>query len=216
MTGIRCRCSSEKKVADTVTTNADRAHQLVLASSSIYRRDLLSRLVPEFMAIAPGVDERAWESRASGPQALAELLAREKALAVLTRYPAADVIGSDQLVDLDGQVLGKPGSVEAAVQQLLAMSGRCHRLLTAVCVVSGRDRHEFVNETRLWMRTLTAAEALRYVQRDQPLDCAGSYRIEGAGIGLFERIETDDFTSIMGLPLMALAAELRRRGYLIP
>jgi len=150
------------------------------------------------------------------PGELATRLAYEKANAVAAGCPEAIVIGSDQLVDLDGVVLGKPGTAAAAVSQLMAMSGRTHRLLTAVCVIAPDRKLEFFDETQLHMRSLTLQEAARYVERDSPLDCAGSYRIESLGISLFERIQTDDFTAIMGLPLLRLSQVLREFGAVIP
>ena len=135
---------------------------------------------------------------------------------IADRYFESIVIGSDQLVDLDRTVLGKPGSVPAAVDQLMSMSGKTHRLVTAVCVACSGQNVEFTNVTTLTMRTLTRGEATRYVERDQPIDCAGSYRIESLGIALFERIDTTDFTSIMGLPLIQLSSVLRDLGVTIP
>jgi len=106
-------------------------------------------------------------------------------------------------------VPGKPGTTAAAVSQLLAMSGRAHRLLTAVCVIGSGRKIEFLNEMQLHMRAVSQKEATRYIERDSPLDCAGSYRIESLGISLFDRIQTDDFTAIMGLPLLRLSQVLR-------
>ncbi len=189
---------------------------LILASSSVYRRELLGRIVREFQTASPSVDEAMFHSSIHDPAQLASTLAREKASAVSGARPQAIVIGSDQVVDLDGLVLGKPGTADRAVQQLLQMSGKRHRLITAVCIIDSSGLSEFVNETWLSMRTLSWEEATRYVAVDQPLDCAGSYKIEAAGIGLFDRIECDDFTAIVGLPLLQLAKELRRRGIAIP
>lgn len=190
--------------------------EVILASSSEYRRELLSRLVPEFRAVSPDVDELEFHAVCPTNELLVSRLAFEKATAVFRRFPNAIVIGSDQLVDIDGQVLGKPGTKQAAIAQLTTMSGRSHTLLTAVCVLGMGRRAEFRNETRLYMRPLTRDDAERYIERDQPLDCAGSYRIESLGIALFERIETEDFTAIMGLPLIQLAHVLRDFGIAIP
>ena len=191
--------------------------QILLASSSRYRRELLGRLLPSFDFISPDVDEHAFHDLEPTPDRLAQRLATEKTLAVFRRFPEAIVIGSDQLVDLSGHVLGKPGTVPAAVDQLLSMSGKTHRLLTAVCIaVPGKPLISILDETRLTMRSLMADEALRYVERDQPLDCAGSYKIESLGISLFEKIETEDFTAIMGLPLIQVSQRLRELGVTIP
>lgn len=195
---------------------AENSQELVLASTSKYRRNLLRRLGIAFHEASPEVDETSFQREIPDPNLLARTLARAKAAAVLRHRPTAVVIGSDQLVDLDGTVLGKPGTTDAAVEQLLRMAGRAHRLLTAVCVISSESEDTFINETRLWMRPLDRAEAIRYVLLDKPLDCAGSYKIEEAGIALFDRIECDDFTAITGLPLIRLAGELRRRGFTVP
>ena len=190
--------------------------RLILASSSKYRRELLSRLVADFTPVSPDVDESSFHAISASPENLATRLAHEKARVVFAQDSDAVVIGSDQLVDLDGTALGKPGTAEAAVTQLLTMSGKQHRLLTAVCVLSPAGQIEFMNETRLQMRSLSRCEAERYVDRDQPLDCAGSYRIESLGIALFENIRTDDSTAIMGLPLIRLSQVLRDLGFAVP
>lgn len=188
----------------------------ILASGSRYRRELLGRILTDFECVIPDIDERDFESRIKAPDELARRLAFEKANIVHRQFSQAIVIGSDQLVDLDGAILGKPGTAEKAVEQLRQMSGRWHRLLTSVCLKTPDDAVEFTCETRLKMRTLSAAELHRYVARDAPLDCAGSYMIEKAGVALFEEIVTDDFTSIMGLPLIQLTTELRSLGIAVP
>lgn len=191
--------------------------EIILASSSKYRRELLQRLIPSFRSLSPEVDESSFHSPTVSPDDLATQLAFEKASVIARQHPDALVIGSDQLVDIDDRVLGKPGTEEAAVSQLMVMTGRSHRLLTAVCVLGpNRQAATFINETVLHMRPLSRPEAERYVQRDQPLDCAGSYRIESLGIALFDRIDTDDFTAIMGLPLMQLSQVLRQFGIAVP
>ncbi|MFN9719208.1 MAG: Maf family protein [Planctomycetota bacterium] len=190
--------------------------QMILASTSKYRRELLQRLVPEFVCQSPGVDENSWFREGRSPAQLATLLAAAKAESVFSQHPDAVVIGSDQVVDLNGRTLGKPGSREASVTQLSQLSGQTHRLLTAVCVCSPEIRYELLHITTLRMRALSLSEIHRYVDRDQPFDCAGSYQIESLGISLFDAIETTDFTSIMGLPLMPLASHLRSLGINVP
>lgn len=186
--------------------------QVVLASSSRYRQELLARILPDFRSCSPQVDEEAVKHSGLSPQAVAIELAGRKAEWVAERFPGSIVIGSDQLVDLDGRIFGKPGTAERARAQLAMFSGRQHRLLTAVCVRGPERTVEFLHETMLWMRNVTMAEISACVERDQPLDCAGSYRIEGAGISLFERIECSDQTAIIGLPLLRLSAVLREMG----
>jgi septum formation protein len=189
---------------------------VLLASTSPYRRDLLRRLLPDFECVAPGVDESALRQAGDVPAELAARLASAKAAAVAALRPDAIVIGSDQVATVDGNVLGKPGSTTRAIEQLQSLSGRVHQLHTAVSVQVRGTRRDFLNTTDLQMRSLTSDEIHRYVARDQPLDCAGSYRIESLGIALFDAIRTDDFTAIIGLPLRALAAVLRELGVAVP
>jgi septum formation protein len=189
---------------------------LLLASTSPYRRKLLEQLRLPFRSIAPGVDETAIKTRVADPVELADRLARAKAEAVAVIEPDAVVIGSDQLVALDGEVLGKPGTVERAVEQLLAMAGREHQLITSVAVADRAGVEVSTNIARLWLRPLHADEAARYVAADRPLDCAGSYKIESLGIALFDRIEVSDQTAIVGLPLLTLCKMLRARGFVLP
>jgi septum formation protein len=189
---------------------------LILASTSRYRRDLLARLGLPFRCMAPEVDESAFGDLAQDPAELARKLASAKAEAVAARQPGALVIGSDQLVAFDGQVLGKPGTTERAVSQLLAMAGREHQLLTAVALADANGVEIHLDVARLWVRPLTRLEVERYVKAERPLDCAGSYKIEGLGIALFDRIECADQTAIIGLPLLAVCTMLRARGFMLP
>jgi septum formation protein len=192
--------------------------ELVLASTSPYRRQLIERLHVPYRAEAPRCDEDALKARLAlppGPLALA--LAREKAASLRALFPGALILGGDQLVELDGAVLGKPGSTEAAVAQLRRLRGRTHRLLTAMVLLAPDGRVlEHLDVHELAMAELTDLAIARYVERDQPLDCAGSYKIEQLGISLFERIAGEDATAIMGLPLMALARSLRALGFAVP
>ena len=191
--------------------------RIVLASTSPYRRQLLERLHLPFTSASPGVDEAAVKQRLRAPEAVVRELARQKALAVAAPHSDAIVIGSDQCVCLDGDILDKPGGAPAAIAQLQRLQGRAHELLTAVAIANrGAVAVEFLDRTRLWMRPLTAAETARYVAAEQPFDCAGSYKIEGLGIALFDRIECDDQTAIVGLPLLRLCAELRKLGVALP
>jgi septum formation protein len=177
---------------------------------------LLERLGVPFRCVAPRFDERSIPVTGLEPVALAEALARGKAASVIPQEPDAAIVGSDQLVSFGGQIFGKPGSSDRAVDQLAAMSGRTHELITSLVVQRG-DR-EFVHNdvTRLRMRRLIRTEIERYVGADQPLDCAGSYRLEERGIALFDRIESADHTAITGLPLVALVGFLRELGFAIP
>lgn len=190
---------------------------LILASTSRYRKELLARLALPFACEAPGVDEDAVKADAShSPRQVAEILAERKARAVAERHPGAVVIGSDQLAQLDGQVLGKPGSVAGAQQQLARLAGRVHELVTAVCIVHPGGVERLTDIARLRMRALDAAAIARYVAADRPLDCAGAYKLECLGIALFEQVECTDHTAITGLPLIWTGSVLARLGFAVP
>jgi septum formation protein len=189
---------------------------LVLASTSPYRRALLERLGVPFRCRAPRMDEEALKDPALSPRALAERLARAKAASLVGDQPGAVIVGSDQLVAFEGRVHGKPVTSERAVEQLLAMSGQPHELITAMAVAADGRWFEHTDVTTLWMRPLDRDEVTRYVATDRPLDCAGAYKLEQRGITLFERIESLDHTAITGLPLIALTGLLRTLGFKIP
>jgi septum formation protein len=189
---------------------------LILASTSPYRRALLERLGVPFRCVSPLVDEAEWKLAGLAPRALATSLARAKALSVAEKEPDATIVGSDQVVAIDGSVYGKPGSRERAVEQLVALSGRSHELITAAAVWHGGKLMEHTDVTVLHMRPLARAEAERYVAADLPLDCAGAYKLESRGIALFERMESCDHTAVTGLPLIALTTILRGLGFAIP
>jgi septum formation protein len=186
--------------------------RLILASTSPYRRALLERLGLPFECVDPEVDEEPVQGLGLAPEELAPRLAREKAEAVAARHPGAVVIGSDQVCAFEGEAFGKPGSHGEAARRLLAMAGREHQLVTAVCVVQDEAREEFVDVTRLVLRSLTQAQAERYVSLDDTDQVAGGYKLERRGIALFDRIESADHTAIIGLPLMRLARALEGFG----
>lgn len=177
--------------------------QLILASTSKYRQELLSRLAYNFTALAPLIDEDKEKDPSLAPQALAEKLAQLKAASL--KGPGKVVIGGDQLVAFEGRILGKSHTPEKAVEQLLSMQGKTHELITAICVFDGETMIPYTDITRMHMKPLTRAQAERYVGLDNPIDCAGSYKIEKHGIMLFDKIESQDFTAIQGLPLIALS-----------
>lgn len=183
---------------------------LILASTSRYRRELLERLRLPFEAVAPDVDEAALAGES--PAALAERLALAKARAVAARHPGAIVIGSDQVADLDGQALGKPGHHAAALAQLRQMSGRTVVFQTAVAVVAPGLAAIERAEVKVRMRELSEAAILAYLKADEPYDCAGSAKVESLGIALLEAVESDDPTALIGLPLIRTCALLRRAG----
>jgi septum formation protein len=191
-------------------------NSLVLASSSRYRRELLKRLGIPFKAVSPKVDEA--PRAAEMPRYMAIRLARDKADAVARVHPSAWIIGSDQVADLDGQPLGKPGTLEAAREQLRALSGHTVLFHTALCFSNARleRRHERVVTTDVVFRRLTETEIERYLEREPALDCAGSAKSEGLGISLLSRLGGDDPTALIGLPLIALSAMLRAEGFDVP
>lgn len=185
---------------------------LVLGSTSVYRRELLGRLQVPFTVEAPQVDETPLAGET--PAALARRLGAAKARAVAQRHPGAIVIGSDQVADLDGEPLGKPGTHDKAVAQLLRMSGKSVMFQTAVsvvCAATGFEMHELA-PVRVRFRALERDEIEAYLRREQPYDCAGSARSEGLGIALLEAIDSDDPTALVGLPLIRTARMLRAAG----
>ncbi|HXS74305.1 MAG TPA: Maf family nucleotide pyrophosphatase [Rhodanobacteraceae bacterium] len=191
--------------------------RVVLASTSRYRAELLHRLLADFEQVAPGVEEGALPGET--PAQCATRLAALKARAVAAHHDGAIVIGSDQVAELDGHVLGKPGNAARARAQLQACGGREARFHTAVCVIDTHTGHRCLQATdltRALFRTLSPDEIARYVEREQPLDCAGGFKAEALGISLFERIESDDPTALIGLPLIALARLLRECGLSLP
>jgi septum formation protein len=196
--------------------SASGTRPLILASTSVYRRAQLERLGLAVECVAPGVDEASVAADGLAPRALAERLAALKASAVARNRPEATVIGGDQLAEIDGAILGKPGSEEAAVRQLERLAGKTHALITAMAVASGGAIHAHTDVTRLSMRALDRAALTRYVAIDRPLDCAGAYKLESLGIALFERIESEDWSAVTGLPMLALVSILSRLGHALP
>jgi len=191
---------------------------LILASTSPYRRAQIERLGVPFRCVAPDVDEEALKARWRDalPRELAERLAHAKAASVAEQFPEAVVIGGDQLVAIDGRVLGKPGTTDRAIAQLGELSGRSHELFTALSIINEGTTYAHVNVTTLSVRRLTPESLARYVAADRPIDCAGSYKLEARGITLFESIASDDHSAIVGVPLIALTTILRDIGFSIP
>ena len=199
----------------TLTPSAHPAHPsrpLVLGSTSRYRRELLERLRIPFAVTAPDVDETPQQGEA--PQALARRLALAKARAVAALHPESVVIGSDQVADLAGQPLGKPGEHARAVAQLRQMRGQTvifQTALAVVCLASGFEQVDLA-EVRVVFRDLSDDEIEAYLQAEKPYDCAGSAKSEGLGIALLESIDNDDPTALIGLPLIRTARLLRQAG----
>lgn len=189
--------------------------QLVLASESPYRRELLDRLRVPYTACRHQCDERAVVVDSLDKHALT--LAAAKADSIAAQYPGHYILGSDQLAELDGVVLNKPGSHDAACEQLARLAGRTHRLLTGVVLRSPSGEHQsHLSVHQMQMRPLCTEEIERYVRADCPLDCCGSYKIESLGISLFAEILGADWTAITGLPLIAVSTMLRNVGFATP
>jgi septum formation protein len=190
--------------------------ELILASTSPYRRELLERLPVGFEVVAPGVAEEHLPGEPPADRALR--LATAKARAVAGAHPAALVIGSDQVGACGGELLEKPGDAARCRAQLARLSGHTACFYTA-CVLLGAHpamHRAHVDTTTVVFRALTAAEIERYVERERPFDCAGGFRVEASGIALFESIESQDPMALIGLPLIWLAGALRAAGFRVP
>lgn len=187
---------------------------LILASSSIYRRELLERLRIPFKIISPQVDEvpLAGESTLN----LALRLAHAKAAAIAKQHPNAWIIGSDQVADLCGAAIGKPGNFERALAQLQLMRGQTVTFHTALCLMNGDTESTICVPTEVVFRNLSDEILESYLLAEEPYDCAGSAKSEGLGISLIESIKSDDPTALIGLPLIALSSLLRDVGFTIP
>ncbi|GAA7761678.1 MAG: septum formation protein Maf [Burkholderiaceae bacterium] len=193
--------------------SSDTRPALILGSSSPYRRELLSRLRIPFEVATPDIDETPLADER--PAATALRLSRLKAEAIAARHAGALVIGSDQVCTLDDQQIGKPGTHAKALAQLQLMRGRTVTFHSALCLLDGRTGEAQVADiqTRATFRDLSDAELDAYLRLETPYDCAGSAKVEGLGIMLLERVESDDPTALIGLPLIALTGMLRHVGY---
>jgi septum formation protein len=187
---------------------------LILASTSVYRRELLERLRIPFEVISPQVDETPLAGEST--LALALRLAHAKANAVAKEYPDAWVIGSDQVADLSGAAIGKPGNFERALAQLQLMRGATVTFHTALCLMKGTTQTTVNVPTEVRFRKLSDEVLESYLLAEEPYDCAGSAKSEGLGISLLEAIKSDDPTALIGLPLIALTGLLRDAGFAIP
>ena len=189
---------------------------IVLASSSSYRRELLTRLQLPFTCHSPDIDETPQANESA--QTLVQRLALSKARALAQHYPQHIIIGSDQVAVLDGKIIGKPLHAEGATQQLSAASGRSLVFLTGLTVIDTRTQIEQVDLVpfTVHFRTLNAAQIQRYIAAEQPFDCAGSFKSEGLGVSLFQATEGSDATSLVGLPLIRLCDMLNACGIAVP
>lgn len=184
---------------------------LILASSSPYRQQLLKKLYLSAEIMPPNIDERAYPNE--HPEALARRLSEAKAMAVAQRVNGI-IIASDQVASVDGHILGKPGNARRAIEQLSLCAGKDVTFFTGLCVYNTRSNHLQVDVVpfSVKFRALTHREIERYVEREQPFDCAGSFKSEGLGICLFESLTGDDPNALIGLPLIRLCAMLRQEG----
>jgi len=192
--------------------------QIVLASTSPYRKQLLTNAGIPFKAMSPKLDEQPFKQKGLSPKALAATLAKEKAAAVAEQLSKDDlktsiVIGSDQVACLGDLIFNKPGSMEKAQQVLSKLSGQTHELITSVCLITDAKEEVFTNITKLKMRALEEPAIRAYLEEDKPFDCSGSYKLESAGIRLFESIDSNDFTAIQGLPMINLCSRLLALGF---
>lgn len=189
---------------------------LVLASSSPYRRELLQRLRIPFSWRSPDIDESALANES--PQALVQRLAQSKARALEGEFSQHIIIGSDQVAVLNDRIIGKPGNANTAIEQLTAASGRCVHFYTGLCVYNSLTQSVQVDTVRysVHFRLLSPEQIQRYVELEQPLDCAGSFKSEGLGISLFQAMEGSDPTSLIGLPLIRLCDMLNNAGFSLP
>ena len=185
---------------------------LVLASTSPYRKELLQRLGLEFTTAAPNVDET--RQPAETPEQLVRRLSEKKSRAVANKFPDALIIGSDQVAVIDAEILTKPGTHENAVRQLQRCSGQSVTFLTGLCLLNAHSgkAHTEVVPFRVYFRPLNTTQIENYLRREQPYSCAGSFKSEGLGIALFERLEGDDPATLIGLPLIRLTRMLEREG----
>lgn len=186
---------------------------IILASTSPFRKSLLEKLNIAFDCAKPDVDEAPLAGES--PQALVERLAILKAKAVAQQHPQALLIGSDQVATCEGEILGKPHTVDNAVKQLLKFSGKCVTFYTGLCVYDSEKNvsKSLVEEFNVHFKQLNEHEIKRYIEIEQPLNCAGSFKSEGLGICLFEKLAGDDPNSLIGLPLIKLIALLDQHGF---
>lgn len=181
---------------------------IVLASTSPFRRQLMEQAGLVFQCVAPLCDENELKDPSMPPRLLAKKLALAKAESLHASHPHAAIIGSDQVIALGGKTFGKPRTLERAEAQLAELSGRAHDVLTAVAIVHASGIQDYIEAARMTMRALSKEEIAEYVRADQPLNCAGSYKLESRGAALFEKIECADRTAVTGLPMLWLKRAL--------
>ena len=189
---------------------------IILASKSPYRRELLERLGIQFSCTNSEFDETPLKMAISDPHELTQKLAIAKARSVQPDHKSSIIIGSDQVCYHNGIILGKTGSINKSFKQLKSMQGSEHLLITSYCILDGDEEIVRTNTTKLEMRPLSDEQIKNYLSTDNPIDCAGSYKLELNGIGLMKSIQTSDYTAIIGLPLIMLANDLNNIGISVP
>lgn len=198
--------------------------KIILASSSNYRKILLSKLGIDFICAAPLLNEDELKTKliqkGKTPLEVAEQLSFEKGFSVFNQIEETKigseqilVISGDQLVSFENQIMGKPLTTENAIKQLNLLNNKTHELITSVTLLTSQDVVKFNHKTQLKMKNLTQNEIAHYIEQDLPLDCSGSYKIELSGIALFESINCDDFTAIQGIPMIWLSNRLKEMNY---
>lgn len=186
---------------------------LILASTSPYRKEQLERLSVPFTCHSPNVDEEQFKGKIADPELLAKTLATLKARNILEKFPNEFIIGGDQVLNIKGKILGKPLTKEKAIEQLSLLSGKTHELITATTYLSKEKRIEKTIIAKMKMRKLSLKQISNYVEREMPLKCCGSYMLENQGIALFDEIDCLDYTAIIGLPLMSTAQILMENDF---
>jgi septum formation protein len=187
--------------------------KIILASASSYRRDLLKRLIKDFTCLPSEINEDHYKKLYSDGKTMSLELAKIKALDVYKRNPEALIIGSDQCLVLGQEIMGKSHHFEGAVAQLMKLQGQEHSLFTSVALISKEVEFAYTQEVKLKMKLLSKEDITHYVDQDRPYDCAGSYKLEEKGIALFDEVSCDDYTGIIGLPLIRLGKKLTELGY---
>jgi len=189
---------------------------IILASTSIYRKQQLERLNINFSTAAPGVDEDSLKTQGLDHRSLSRGLALLKARAISSAHPEAIVIGGDQVASFENKLLSKPKTQEKAFEQLSALAGKEHQLITSLAIISKGQEQLHTCIANMKMRALSDAQIRRYIELDEPLQSCGSYRLEAMGISLFESIDCKDYSSIIGIPLMWTAKTLSTLGVSVP
>jgi septum formation protein len=190
--------------------------KIILASKSPYRKQLLERLGINFLTENSDFDENPLKEKIQDPSELTRELSIAKARVVAAKNPDSLIIGSDQVCHLEGVILGKPGTIVGAVNQLMQLQGKIHELVTSYAIIENEKVIVSTNVTKLKMRKLSEKQIKKYLSTDNPIDCAGAYKLELNGISLMEYIDTEDYTSIIGLPLVQLANDLNKMGIVVP